>query len=137
MPNSMAYWRVAAYIVFLVKLHVESVVSKGLHLQSMVSFQQPTPTSERPSAKTIVKCMYSFAGSQAPTLRHLGARARHFHNLTELAAEALQPDEALVANAARRGSRARPQLPDTVAPGTNMAMFQVLPSTCFMAMMLE
>ncbi len=113
------------------KSHVESVVSKGLHLQSMVSYQQSTPTSERPSAKTIVKRLYSFAGSPAPTLRHLGARARHFHNLTELAAEALQPGEALVANAARRGLRARPQLPDTVAPGTNVAMFQVLPSPSF------
>lgn len=93
--------------------------------------QQPTSTSERPSAKRSVKCLYSIAGSPAPTLRHLGARAHHFHNLTELATEALQPDEALVVNAARRGLRARPQLPDTVAPGSNVAMFQVLPSTTF------
>jgi hypothetical protein len=56
-------------------------------------------------------------------VRFLGAAVRHFHNLTELAADALQPGPP-DAGAERRRPRAAHQLPDAVEARSNLAMFQ-------------
>ncbi|KAK9838545.1 hypothetical protein WJX81_006602 [Elliptochloris bilobata] len=69
--------------------------------------------------------MQSRKGGGALRLRYLGARTRHFHNLTELAADALRPGEVAAASAARRGARRRYTLPDTAADGANLAMLQI------------
>ncbi len=56
-------------------------------------------------------------------MRFLGAAVRRFHNLTELAADALQPGPP-DAGAERRRPRAAHQLPDAVEARSNLAMFQ-------------
>ena len=60
-------------------------------------------------------------------MHHLGDRTRHFHNLTDLATDALRPDEAMASSTLRRGARLRYALPGTVEAGANVAMLQVCP----------
>ena len=64
-------------------------------------------------------------GEGVQRLHHLGDRTRHFHNLSDLATDALCPDEAAAATTARRGARTRYVLPDTSVAGSNVAMLQV------------
>ena len=58
-------------------------------------------------------------------MHYLGDRTRHFHNLTDLAMDALRPDEAMAPSTSRRGARPRFVLPGTVGAGANLAMLQV------------
>ena len=55
----------------------------------------------------------------------MGERTRHFHNLTDLATDALRPDESMATSSPRRGARPRYVLPGTVEAGANVAMLQV------------
>lgn len=69
--------------------------------------------------------MVVVTGGQAQRVHHLGDRTRHFHNLTDLAMDALRPDEAVAASTLRRGARPHYALPDMIEAGANVAMLQV------------
>ena len=58
-------------------------------------------------------------------MHYSGDRTRHFHNLTDLAMDALRPDETMAPSTSRRGARPRFVLPGTVEAGANLAMLQV------------